>query len=269
MSVLRTADELRELHRQHTAEQIEIYESSLGLRAFMLGKSVFVEGQTSILLRNLIGIESNRKSLPFGNGGKALSFNTKLELLIDVGALSDEDRKVFELFGAIRNQFAHNWKANTMLECIDFIEERHLKPWKKRCPKWAERREADYIEALEVLCNDVVTQTLAITALVEERLRKPVEDEIVRVMRDALVSEVSRVVNMTREEIRLRHYQSNHLTNAEVLDLPIRIAQQICANVNKICEEHIRLKGEAGGLVVERKEPLLKFDIMAERAEPR
>ncbi|MEO8588351.1 MAG: hypothetical protein ABI432_03200 [Flavobacteriales bacterium] len=256
-----TVTELNELHARQTREQIEVFQGSMTLRSFMLEKSVFVEGQTSAMLRSLLGIPPEKKSKVFGNGGQALSFNTKMELLIDIGALGEEERKLFELFGAIRNQFAHNWKANTMIECMAFIKDVHPKLWKERCPTWEAGIEKDFIAALVSICNDVVNKTLAITDKVKDKMRAEIDGGILKVVQDSLLTSISTVTNAVREEVRQHLLAQKILTNSEILSIPVGIARRVCDQVNAAVVEHMSTLAAKSGFVPSPAGPYFKLDL--------
>jgi hypothetical protein len=257
-----SVSELKELHARQTKEQIDTFQGSMALRAFVLEKSVFVEGQTSVMLRNLLGIGLDKDSNVFGNGGKALSFNNKMELLIDIGALNNSERKLFELFGAIRNQFAHNWKANSMVECMSFIKAVHPKYWKERCPSWQDNIEKDYIEALVGICNDVVNKTLAITDKVKDRMRAEIDNGILKVVQDSLLQSLSTVANDVREKVRQQLLAKKTLTNEEILTIPVDIAQRVCEQVNAALTEHMSQMSEKLGFVHDSGEPYFKLNLV-------
>ncbi len=95
---------------------------SLEVRSYVLHHSIVLENVIGSALANLLDIEAPTNSYCFGNSSKALSFNQKVFLLIDIGALDDSEKTKFIKFMEIRNQFMHNVAANTFKDCFNFID---------------------------------------------------------------------------------------------------------------------------------------------------
>lgn len=95
---------------------------SLGMkyRNEVLVASLFIEKMTSAFLSVLLGINDLKGSKVLGNKSGCLSFNQKVELLIEMGAISSSNRKKFQAFMEIRNQFMHNISANNYTNCFSF-----------------------------------------------------------------------------------------------------------------------------------------------------
>lgn len=85
--------------------------SNIELRNKVLFYSLNLEAYSSTFLKWLLGIQDN-DSISFGNTGKALSFDQKINLLIDIGSLQSSDKGKFQKFMEIRNQLMHNLKCN-------------------------------------------------------------------------------------------------------------------------------------------------------------
>ncbi|MEO5643420.1 MAG: hypothetical protein ABIQ40_14820 [Bacteroidia bacterium] len=69
----------------------------------------------------LLGIKKAVETLSFGNKSSALSFNQKLNLLIDIAALEKKDQIKFITFMEFRNQFMHNISATSYETCFSFL----------------------------------------------------------------------------------------------------------------------------------------------------
>ncbi|MEO6001194.1 MAG: hypothetical protein ABIN89_30360 [Chitinophagaceae bacterium] len=97
---------------------MDAHESEIRLR--VLRDSLELENYTTFWLGIFLDIESaSSKSL--GNSSNAISLNSKVNLLIDQGALSNEEKNQFLRLMEIRNQFMHNPKATTFVDCYSFI----------------------------------------------------------------------------------------------------------------------------------------------------
>lgn len=99
-----------------------VVERSLEVRKKVLYDSLAFEEALSELAAFLLNISDSNKSYSFGNSSKALSFNQKVYLLIDIGALDKEAITKFLKFMEIRNQFMHNSIATNFINCMAYID---------------------------------------------------------------------------------------------------------------------------------------------------
>jgi len=90
-------------------------------RILIMESSLKIERNLSILLSNLLVINDIDSSKTLGNKSSALSFNQKADLLLDTDFISENDRKKFQLFMELRNQFAHNKNCETFIDCTRLI----------------------------------------------------------------------------------------------------------------------------------------------------
>ncbi|MCX6185548.1 MAG: hypothetical protein NTU43_00945 [Bacteroidetes bacterium] len=70
--------------------------------------SLLLEMVTSIFLRMLLNISDDKTSISFGRKSEALSFNNKVNLLMDLDIIDKDDYNSLKQFMFIRNQFIHN-----------------------------------------------------------------------------------------------------------------------------------------------------------------
>ncbi|MES2378050.1 MAG: hypothetical protein V4553_15790 [Bacteroidota bacterium] len=94
---------------------------SLKIRKQVLLDSLYIESLIGHAASLFLGISNAKTSNCFGNTSKALSFNQKIFLLIDVGALDNNTTAKFLKFMEIRNQFVHNIDAISFENCLDNI----------------------------------------------------------------------------------------------------------------------------------------------------
>lgn len=92
------------------------FADSLPKRMKVLEETVKLEHNTAALLMQVFEIPSDNMS--FGTTSKALSFDQKLNLFVDIGMLDKEQRKRFTLLQEMRNQFAHNFSTYTFEICL-------------------------------------------------------------------------------------------------------------------------------------------------------
>jgi hypothetical protein len=88
----------------------------MDVRKEVLINALILEEKSSIFLAELLGIDlSDSKIL---NGSSSISFNQKIMLLIEVGALNTNDKSKFIKFMECRNKFMHNINVNTYEKCF-------------------------------------------------------------------------------------------------------------------------------------------------------
>ena len=91
-------------------------------RALVLKFSLNLEKLTSQVLSYLLDVDNIEKSFSLGNKSSSLSFNQKINLLIDNKSITKEEKKKLVAFASIRNQFMHNIKTNTFVEVFDHLD---------------------------------------------------------------------------------------------------------------------------------------------------
>ncbi len=91
-------------------------------RTTVLRFSLILEKFTSDILSFILDIENSQKSYSFGNKSSSLSFNQKLNLLIDAKHISKSDKFKLESIASVRNQFMHNINANNFIDAINNID---------------------------------------------------------------------------------------------------------------------------------------------------
>ncbi len=90
------------------------------VRITVLHFSIAIENLLSQYLCGLLNIKKE-DSKSFGNSSSSLSFNQKVNLLIDTNFISSEAEKKFRAFMEIRNQFIHNRKADSFVNCLNLL----------------------------------------------------------------------------------------------------------------------------------------------------
>ncbi|MDP3445793.1 MAG: hypothetical protein Q8T08_23275, partial [Ignavibacteria bacterium] len=94
----------------------------MNIRVDILQYSLMVENFSSIFLSTLLDIPDFKESKSLGNRSGNLSFNQKIDLLIDIQAIEKKEKSKFSNFMSIRNQFMHNIDADSYENCLKNIE---------------------------------------------------------------------------------------------------------------------------------------------------
>lgn len=147
-------------------------------RIQVLNYALTIEKLTSQFLGHLLGIHDHRNSRILGNKSSALSFNQKIDLLIDIGALDNEMKSKFQAFMEIRNQLMHNADANSFEACFSFLDKK--KEFLFKCyPQNKDLSVEDKLtNSVKLLCDELLLKVNDIFKLVENKVRKQVELEI-------------------------------------------------------------------------------------------
>ncbi|MEQ8807907.1 MAG: hypothetical protein RIE59_02465 [Imperialibacter sp.] len=186
-------------------------------RNTVLTASLFVEKIVSVFLGKLLGIDHTEDSITLGNKASSFSFNQKVDLLIDIGALSGKEKAKFVHFMTIRNQFMHNWSADTYIRCVS--EKTGLENYLiKTYPNDKKDREEMIGESITMLCNDVTKLAVGISEAVERKLAKENEaviqqksQEIFKEALDDVTSQLDKVIKSQLEKkakISLQDYEN-------------------------------------------------------------
>lgn len=94
-------------------------ECGIELRKYVLYNSIHMEEITAKALAILLGIDPS-KSTVFGHSSKAMNFNQRVLLLMELNALDEKHHPKLQWFLQIRNQMMHNIAARTMTDCLSF-----------------------------------------------------------------------------------------------------------------------------------------------------
>ncbi|MBZ4043787.1 hypothetical protein [Flavobacterium hibisci] len=147
-------------------------EIGIEIRYEILQYSLLIEDFTSVFLAQLLGIKDYKKTKSLGNQSGNLSFNQKVNLLIDIGALDSEERSKFLTFMEIRNQFMHNINAKTYESCFGFLEGKSKFILKLFPQDLSLPLEQQLKKATNQLADSVIKSTVMLTEKVEEQIRE-------------------------------------------------------------------------------------------------
>jgi hypothetical protein len=137
----------------------------------VLAASLFIEKMTSAFLSVLLGIKDLKNSRLLGNKSGCLSFNQKIDLLIEMGALSNKDRNKFQAFMEVRNQFMHNISANNYESCYSFTNGTDKFVLKTYPQDKSKAREEALRNATGQLIDDIGKITVNIIGVLTEKFK--------------------------------------------------------------------------------------------------
>ncbi|MCC5906205.1 MAG: hypothetical protein JJU13_08370 [Balneolaceae bacterium] len=157
-------------------------------RNLVLKTSLYIEKTTSVFLGSLLGIKDVESSKTLGNKSSSISFNNKVDLLIDIGALKPETKKKFQHFMEIRNQFMHNLSATSYIKCLDNLKGTEKSLLKIYPQKKGLEKEEELEGVITDLCNDVAKIALDITAAVKKKFEQDSLMKIYKKSQEAMVA---------------------------------------------------------------------------------
>ncbi len=177
--------------------------SQFQIKVEVLQTSLLLENMTSNFLAALIGInKSPLDTYSFGNRSMALSFNQKILLLIDIGALESSTRVKFLTFMAIRNQFMHNILATSYEVCIkNCLSKEDGNYMTKYVQKKEEETDEQHLKrSVDELSNDVLKTTGNLLEKLKTKMGNEMHDELKRLLFDDLLSNVKHQKKVIEEK---------------------------------------------------------------------
>jgi hypothetical protein len=148
-------------------------------RIQVLKYSLILEKQASLELSNLLLISDISKTKSLGNKSESLSFNQKINILVDTDVVGTDYKPKFQHFMTIRNQFMHNIDADTYEKVIN-QNDGLLRYLKKYYPDNFDS-ELNLEDSLEIsvkhLFTDCINHLIEIKGLKSSILKKDTQKE--------------------------------------------------------------------------------------------
>jgi hypothetical protein len=134
----------------------------LDIRKDILEYSLMMEMLTTNFLASILDIKEPKNSKTLGNKTSSFSFNHKIDLLIDLGALRKEERKKYQYFMEIRNQFMHNIDASSYEKCLAYLDGTNIAVLKLYPQPESLSLDEKYKNAVFALCEETLDLTIQI-----------------------------------------------------------------------------------------------------------
>lgn len=187
------------------------------IRYYVLEKALLLESNVTSFLGELLDLDdiSNTKSL--GSKGGALSFNQKINLLIDIGALEPATRSKYQAFMEIRNVFMHNILATDLVSCMKFTngtEKFILKVYPVGNDVIEEEEKLRF--AVEALSADVLKTTKKIEKKIYDKKYKYKESKIGLKSHHAFIKVISELKNIMSIDIVKNSYDKKNTVKDQV-----------------------------------------------------
>lgn len=153
-------------------------------RAKVIEAGVDFEESISQIISMLLDVEKD-SSISFGYKSASLSFNHRVNLLVDLKFIPKEIISDFQLFAEIRNKFAHVKYIDSFTKCFKITPEKKT----KFLSNWSGSKEGLDEESIYRICFDILCFTLSIWLRVtlsmirnkkKQELKKTVAVEMMR-----------------------------------------------------------------------------------------
>lgn len=178
-------------------------DNGMSLRTEILQYSLILENVTSIFLASILGIENHEATKSFGNKNGSLSYNQKIDLLIDLGSLSNDEKSKFQTFMEVRNQFTHNYKANNYESCYSYMEGKEKFILKHYPQKDNLSTEEKLHTATIELAKHVLSTTTNLIKVVKEKIGEKVRLEMLEKQyqySNEVITEIEEIYNFFYSE---------------------------------------------------------------------
>lgn len=149
------------------------------IRIKILNYSLTLEKLASYIVGFAFDIKDINESKSLGNTSSSLSFNQKLNLLLDYKAIDKKDKTILDSAMSIRNQFMHNYDVNNYQEvfaCLDG-EEKKLRKIYIDLFKDVDN-ELNLEECVEMVFNDSFKILRSLKGGIENKIIKITESEV-------------------------------------------------------------------------------------------
>ncbi|WP_459926145.1 hypothetical protein [Flavobacterium covae] len=161
---------------------------NMELRSWVINKVLRLEQTSSSALRTIFRI-FNENSKTLGNKSSALSFKSKIDLLLDLEEITYTEYNHLIKLMEIRNQFAHNPNA-TSFESLDNINLDINKYLLKFENEKADKTKAKE-ERLKIIFNELFRLTAGKLIVIEFEYSKGMEKEMRKHLNDKIVENIN------------------------------------------------------------------------------
>ena len=184
--------------------------SGLVKRLEILETALNIERLTSIFLATLLGIKDYSNSYTLGNKGGGFSFNQKIDLLIEIGALAKSDKNKFQTFMEIRNIFMHNISADTYENCFSLLSKGKVKFLLETYPESNGTREEQFRNISNILCAEITILTVEIIYVIKEKAIKSAREEFMTESNYAFIEAIGQIRTSIDEYFQIEIAKGTH-----------------------------------------------------------
>lgn len=165
----------------------------LRIHSKVLFISLAIEKNTSFFLGQLLKINNTLDSRTLGNKNSSLSLNTKIDLLIDIGALDSDLKKVFLAFMEVRNQLMHNIEVTNYERCFSFLEGKDTFLIKRYKPDSSLNREKQLEYVVDKLGSEVFEQINKIIDIIGKKSEEDIQKKVHEISNNAYTESIAKL----------------------------------------------------------------------------
>lgn len=221
------------IEKSSLALNATILKNNIKKRIKVLEFSLTLEWLASFSLAYLLDIESDKikDSKSLGNSSSSLSFNQKVNLLLDNKSITKEEKLKLESFMNIRNQFMHNKDADSYEKAIE-----NIIGLKNRLKNFYPKvfNETNIEIALENCVINLYNDSLKILIDFKGGREKKMNNEVERIvytkrfniLEKVMVSELDKVLESLKE------HSSESMKREELISKFSRLKYEIILKVN-------------------------------------
>lgn len=206
-------------------------------RSTILPAALLLESFTSAFLAQLLGIHDYRKTKSFGNKSGNISFNQKIELLIEMDALAKKEKAKFQTFMEIRNQFMHNIEADNFVNCFANLDGKEKYILTQYPQSESLNHEEKLKQASIELSNELVKIAVDIFDKVKEKIGKEVRLKTLEKFKNASFAAINDVEKVFNEYAELKSKETDNVSISELKKLGTTIRKVFYGSWKKHYEE--------------------------------
>lgn len=158
----------------------------------VLDNTLLLEYIINEMLAGVLSIREAEKSLSLGSQNSALSLNNKVNLLIDLGAISQDSQTKFQHFMSIRNKFLHLRQITSFVLCYQCIGKSLINYLEKSYPSYPDHSiEENYERQYSLLSADVID----IAAYIQKSINEKMAEKIIFQSNNNLLSTLRQTIS--------------------------------------------------------------------------
>lgn len=196
-------------------------------RQEILQCSLLVEDFTSLFIAQLLNIKNYKETKSLGNMSGNLSFSQKVNLLIDMEALSPNERSKTQAFMEIRNQFMHNIEAKDYVTCFKYLADKK-KFLLKTYPQNTDLPMEEQLHKASIqLASDVIKIIVSVNEKVNRKITEEAKKDILeRYQKTSIdaIFEVEKLFNSMYDHAKSKGLESIQIEELKKLGTAVKTA---------------------------------------------
>ncbi|WP_407557911.1 hypothetical protein [Winogradskyella sp. 4-2091] len=207
------------------------YSSKIKLK--ILKYSLRLEKIASYSLAYIFDIEKPENTKSLGNKNTSLSFNQKLNLLLDSGSIVKEEKEKMEIFMEVRNQFMHNLNVDSFQDVFELLNGRE-KRLKKLYPDYFSediKLEKSFDKVTEKLYLEGMKTLVSFKGVKDKKLKRIANETVYKKLYDSTPRAVDKALKLLTDDIKTDSFpwtdKDTLIKNIEVLKKQILVYQQM------------------------------------------